>query len=257
MNSKELNLMKEFNRLEREFEDFLMIEINDVVSKSVDERGIEKYNTVQKMCKEINIMLKKIADYNSLEANMDEFSRRVNEFYDTVDEIVGYFQNSDGVIKEILEIIQPIIEPKMCLMIGIQNECKVIGLNKVSCAMQLSIKKMRETMSYLLQEIVLGATREYKNPIVEEFVAIDIKLKEKMKEIESYESKEDAKEIAHRKLEKILDCNKMDDFLTRLGYEPIRQNGGHKIYGKGSNSIPVPQHSKFDKNLGYEIQKQI
>lgn len=252
MNGAELQLMQEYRKLELDFENFLMIETNNKISKFVDEKGIETYDTVQKICNEINNILNKITDYNNLECNFDEFIEKTEKFYDDADKIINYF-TANELVKEIIDIVTPELNLKMRTMTELQSICNKKGYQKISFNMKFGIEKLRKTLSTVLKELFLGCIRYYKNLIIKEFLKTDSRIKEKYEDCMTYYKTNKKDDM---KLQKILDCNQMDSFLNDLGYKPVRQNGSHLIYSDGVNSIPVPQHSSLNKGLAYEIQKQ-
>lgn len=60
------------------------------------------------------------------------------------------------------------------------------------------------------------------------------------------------------KFEKLFKVRDIENFLHENNFEKVRQTGGHKIYKKGSNVIPIPFHSKeIKKGLSLSIQKQV
>lgn len=256
MKPQELKIIKEFKQLTREVENIFMTEANDIISDALDLKGNQMYNSLTSTIKQLNNVMSKIVDYESTIANNDEFNAKKNDLYGLCESTVEQLEIKNF-YPELLELVTSIVKPKMEEVYEFVSASKTSGFIKVHNLMKFEISKLYNNMKYLIKRIEKETLLDYRKLIGEAICEIAIKTMEKENEIQKFAESNIASTNEKIKLEKILDCNRMDRLLAQFGYKPVRQKGSHKIYKNEINTIPVPQHAALNKNLGYGIQKQV
>lgn len=260
MITQEIALIKEFNRLKKQLEDEALEFVHDELYDYFDKVGNEKLQMIDKVAKDLIKTMDKIKDYNTILGIADEYLKNYKTVNQTFDEVMDYLNGNiefENKIKEIMSLkLTPLGDKIENLIAG----SYFYGYNRVANNMKFLFIKCKND---ILDEIVKdpgNALTTYKKLICEIIDKVNNRIDSNLQKIQSYieqAEKTENTEIEEKKLQKILDCRKMDKYLSEKGYIPTRQNGSHKIYNNGSNSIPVPQHSRLNKNLAFGIQKQM
>jgi predicted RNA binding protein YcfA (HicA-like mRNA interferase family) len=258
MKGIELKLIREFKQQQKTIEDYSMTEMATRISAYADLKGQEKYKLVQKLIDDLDITLDKMDSIESFATNMDEYDDKTNLLREIVIEINDYFTPTSTFFKEILKLEKENLQPEIDKLQELIFTAEYFNYHKTANNFKFQLKKVFDVITYCLNESAQSTVKAYRTAISEIIELAQLKINTKIdlhiKLIN--ELKEEDKE--DNKLRKIMSCREMDKLMKDLGYSATRQTGSHLIYkNESGNSIPVPQHSKLNKGLGYTIQKQI
>lgn len=148
------------------------------------------------------------------------------------------------------------IEPYASVIAIIQN-FKKYGFKRDAMLLEIQLKE-------IYANIYNYFTSNYKMCIDKKINELAFYCEYYINELEllSKNNKKEIREVAeeiiikNKTKRKIFNHKEMNDLMLKNGFEPVRQNGSHKIFSNGEISIPVPQHD-LGKGLSFEIQKQI
>lgn len=260
MKPHELKIMREYKKLQTEVENTIMTDINDKVSELLDKRCAEKYELAQKVTKEaLEGIAPALKELNGV--NYKNYIRALENFFDKAEAIKNYMGYENELAKEVKELVEPFIKPKMDEIEELILGTSYINLHQVSRNMFLQMQMLNKNINYLLVQIINQTLTTYKDIIYEEFTKVlemSRKVDQKFDEIVDKKIS-DFEKMEKFKTQKIFDHKKLDKLIKDLGYQATRQTGSHKIYeNEQGKSVPVPQHSRdLGKGLSMKIQKQI
>ncbi|WP_053957144.1 hypothetical protein [Inediibacterium massiliense] len=254
MRPEELKIIRKFKAKKMEIENFMMEEMNDLISEYVDKKMYERYKITQNLADEIVDSLEKINSWETVTLYADEYFKRFDLLDKHVIDTKNYMDTSSTLSQEILALRKDELKQKIDGLYEFVAMAQYCQFGKTANNLLFQIKKTFNNIAHLLNEIVAEVISPYKDSMNKILEDMNSKISAKTEEMKNYIKIKDSKD---EKLKKITDCRRMDLLLNNLGYEPIRQGKtSHKIYSNGQKSIPVPQHASLNKNLAYEIQKQ-
>lgn len=265
MKGQELKLMREFKEKSKELTNFVMTDLNDELSEFLDIECNKYLLKTQELYKNVTDVINKINTMEDIKEYINKYNETVNSISEVAEEINSFFCNDDKSDKSITKLIMDKNISKIKPYSDELNELIIIaslmGCQKTSNNLKFQFKKLIDEITCLINEIADQVINPYKKEINNTYLQtcelVKNKQKELMEWLEDNDKDNKKNKSKDKKFKKVFKCKDMNYILEQTGYEPIRQSGSHKIYSDGIKNISVPQHTVFNKCLGYGIQKQI
>ena len=265
INPMEKELTKQFYELEKEAEDIMLDQVNNMVSEYADRICHEKYIKVQEESKKLLDIQDKITDILEFAKSVNELCEQIDVFKNLENDIIEFFGMKSKFRIDIYKSSFECIKENIKQMNGVIYLLEHSNMQRSALNLKFSLKKATQNISYLMIQILDATANTYIDLIINLLIETNEKKEIKKEEIDEMTRVWD-KDFKERykpeetKLVKIVEYEKMVSVLLNLGYKYDHSTGSHNIYINEvtGRSVPVPRHGKdISKVLCFKIQKEI